>query len=100
MGRFDFVVQIELVDDNEPMLLLDGAEGEVNFSTTYSERQPYLSNPTVIPLSRDLAIRDLDVGKQFLIGANITILGNQPPSATNLNNLSLPLSLSRCYSLR
>lgn len=67
---------IQLVNDNPPVLLLNvvGESGEINYTTTYHERQPYLNNPTSIPLSNNLEINDADAGPQYLVGANVTIL--------------------------
>lgn len=67
------------MNDNEPVLMLDGVNMVVDFSTTYFERQPYPPrNPTQIMLSRGLAIFDRDVGVQILVEANITILQGKP----------------------
>ena len=68
---------IELINDNVPILLLDGVERAVGFSAMYFEAQPYLSNPTQIRLSDNLQIKDLDVGPQYLVEANVTILGKE-----------------------
>ena len=70
-------MSIQLVDDNEPVLLLDGVEREVDYDTIFLESQPYLDNPREIVLFNDLAIEDLDVGQQFLVEANVTILGTR-----------------------
>ena len=67
---------IDLIDDNEPVLLLDGVRREVDFSTTFVEQQPYLpDNPRGIVLSNNLTIEDFDVGPQFLVKANVTTQG-------------------------
>lgn len=70
-------VTIVLMNDNEPVLMLDGQDMVANLSTTYFERQPYLFNPTEIALSRELAIFDRDVGVQMLVEANVTILNGE-----------------------
>lgn len=57
--------------------MLNGQEREVDYNTTYTERQPYLTSPTQISLSNGLAIMDLDVGPQFLTGVNISITGGK-----------------------
>lgn len=72
--------------------MLDGQDMVANFNTTYLERQPYLSNPTQIVLSRGLAIFDRDVGVQVLVGANITILnGKQKHCPLSLITLFLAM---------
>lgn len=71
------------MNDNQPILILDGINMAVNFSTTYFERQPYLSNPAQIQLSRGLDIVDLDAGVQMLVEANITIQDGKPASVNS-----------------
>lgn len=57
--------------------MLNGQDMEINYTTTYFERQPYLNNPTQIMLSNELAIVDLDVGPKNLIEARVTLLGGK-----------------------
>ena len=71
---FIITVRIDLINDNQPILMLNGAIQEVNFSTVYYERQPGSTNPTQIFLSNQLEIADEDVGPQFLQEVNIRIL--------------------------
>ncbi len=63
-----------VINDNQPILMLDGTNMEVNYSVMYFERQPYLTNPVQVFLSRSLAIKDIDIGLQTMSEANITIL--------------------------
>ena len=75
---FRVTVQIEVINDNVPVLMLDGTNMEVNYNLTYLERQPYLpENPSQVLLSRGLEIADIDVGDQLLVGANITLMGGK-----------------------
>ena len=67
-------VEIELVNDNVPVLMLDGIDRVINFSTVLFEGQPYRSDPDRVRLSQVLTILDDDVGEQVLIEANVTIL--------------------------
>lgn len=78
VAPFRVVVQIEVINDNVPVLMLDGTNMEVDYNLTYFERQPYLpENLPQVFLSRGLEIADIDVGEQLLVGANITLMGGK-----------------------
>lgn len=70
-------VSIELVNDNEPVLLLNGLDREVNYSVKYFERQPYLNNLVAIMVSREPTVEDLDVGPQYMVEASVSILNGE-----------------------
>ena len=92
---FLLTVQIELVNDNVPVLMLDGANMEINYNVTYFERQPYLpTNPTQIALSNGLSIIDADAGESTLVEANITILNGKGEGSKM--TVAVFFSLSRC----
>lgn len=81
---FNLAVNTQLIDDNVPVLMLDGLEMEVNFSTMFIEGQPNTNNPQIF-LSRSLAIQDLDIGQQFLVEANVTIQGTEKQTARTVH---------------
>lgn len=70
---FAVTINIELVNDNSPVLVLDGAEGTVDYFTIFDEGQDYLGGPQPVRLSNNLTIFDDDVGPQYLNEAIIFI---------------------------
>lgn len=61
------------VNDNPPVLLLDGTNSQQDFSTTFAEGQAYLGGAVPVRLSSNLTVQDGDVGPQYLIDARVEI---------------------------
>ena len=77
-------IQFVLINDNLPVLLLDGRNELVDYSTVFSEGQDYLGGPQPVMLSDELMILDDDVGPKYLISADIFINPNGKPIYTSL----------------
>ena len=66
-------VIIELVNDNDPQLFLDGRNLFRDYQVTFYEGQDYLGGAVPVRLSDNLTIFDEDVGPQILTSAIVDI---------------------------
>lgn len=65
---FNVTIEVVLVNDNVPILLLNGTGGTVNYNTVFYEGQNYpgFGGTTPVQLSDGLSIRDDDAGPKYL----------------------------------
>lgn len=68
-------IQIELVNDNSPRLLLDSPQ--TNYTTMFEEGQGYLGGPVPVRLSGQLSILDDDIGVNYIDEATVEIYGSE-----------------------
>ncbi len=66
-------IRIQLVNDHGPVLFLDGARNQTDYSTAFMESQPYLGGPEPVRVSDRLQIADDDTGDQYLIMSIVRI---------------------------
>lgn len=66
-------VIIELVNDNDPQLFLDGSNLLGDYQVVFYEGQDYLGGAVPVRLSDNLTIVDKDVGPQTIASAIVTI---------------------------
>ena len=71
--REELVVIIEVVNDHDPQLFLDGSNLLRDYQTDFYEGQDYLGGAIPVPLSANLTIIDGDVGQQYIESASVTI---------------------------
>ena len=71
-------IVIELVNDNMPVLLLNGS-GSVNYTTQFFEGQNFTGFGGTVPvrLSSDLLILDEDAGPNVLTQVTISLVGGE-----------------------
>ncbi len=70
---FSVTIRVQLVNDHEPILFLDGTGDQEDYSTTFRESQPYLGGPEPVRLSAGVRIEDEDIGDQFLEEISVRI---------------------------
>ena len=72
---FSVTVQIELVNDNSPRLLLDSPQAD--YATIFNEGQGYLGGAVPVRLSGELSILDDDTGDNYVDEATVEIYGSK-----------------------
>ena len=72
---FSVTVQIELVNDNSPRLLLDSPL--TDYATIFNEGQSYLGGPVPVRLSGEMSILDDDTGDNYVDEAIVEIYGSK-----------------------
>ena len=73
MERVEIFVEIEFVNDNDPVLLLDGRNGVIDYQVNFFEGQDYLGGAVPVLLSDNLTIADNDTGPQIFVSATVSI---------------------------
>lgn len=66
-------VVIDLVNDNDPQLFLDGSNVVRDYQVNFYEGQDYLGGAVPVRLSDNLTIFDEDVGPQTITSATVNI---------------------------
>ena len=68
---------IDLVNDNDPQLFLDGSSLTRDYRVNFFEGQEHLGGAVPVHLSDNPMIVDEDAGKQYITAATVTISNSE-----------------------